>query len=91
MSGFAHIHTNYPQDWEAGTALGYTWHTRWKSSQKSISDNGVYQRRQGTLPISQIRALHNAAAHRLIFPLVVYVCVHIFMKRINGVLIRLFK
>lgn len=90
MLGFAHIHTNYSLDWEAGTALGYTWHTRWKSSQKSISDNGVYQRRQGTLPISQIRALHNAAAHGLIFHMLC-MCVCVFIKHINGVLIRLFE
>lgn len=46
----ADIHTIYPQDMEADTALGYTWHTRWKSSQKSITDNGGLSEKTGQTP-----------------------------------------
>ena len=93
MSTKADVHTHYPQDLVADTALGYTWHGRWQSSQKSISGNGCYQSRQATLPVSQILALHNVTIHRLIFHMLgcVCVCVRVFMQRINGVLISLFK
>lgn len=69
----ADVYINYPQDLVADTALGYTQHSRWPSSRKSISSNGFHQSRQDTLPVSQIQALHNASTLR--FPHV-GVCLH---------------
>lgn len=65
MSTKADAHTNYPQDVVADTALGYTWHSRWQSSLKSISGNGSYQSRQYILPVLQIWVLHNVTTRRL--------------------------
>lgn len=76
MSTKADVHTNYPQDLVADTALGYTWYGRWQCSQKSISDDGFYQSRQDTLPVSQTWALHNATTHRLIFHMLGCVCIY---------------